>query len=254
MSVNEKMTSITDAIRDKTGGVEKLSLDDMAVEIPKVYEAGKKAEYDAFWDAYQQSGERTDYQQAFAGKGWNDETYKPKYPLKPIASGANSMYQGSLISKVEADFSECTELYQTFRNSGVKEITILDMAKARTSNNYAVGSCSNLHTIGKLIVSETTAFVSNTFQSCSKLVNLVVEGVSAKAGFSLQWSTLLSKASIESVINALSSTTTDLTVTLPKTAVNNAFGIDVDDVSTYPEGSEYYELRQSKSNWKISYS
>jgi hypothetical protein len=40
---------------------------------------------------------------------------------------------------------------------------------------------------------------------------------------------------------------------LSKAAVNNAFGIDVDDASTYPEGSEYYNLRYSKSNWTFNY-
>ncbi|MBE6983107.1 MAG: hypothetical protein E7435_02320 [Ruminococcaceae bacterium] len=27
---------------------------------------------DAFWDAYQQNGERTDYNAGFAGQGWDD--------------------------------------------------------------------------------------------------------------------------------------------------------------------------------------
>lgn len=42
MSVNEKMTAIADAIRDKTGGTEPLGLDDMAVGVGDVYEAGKQ--------------------------------------------------------------------------------------------------------------------------------------------------------------------------------------------------------------------
>lgn len=40
MSVNEKMTAIADAIREKTGDTELLTLDDMATEIPRVYESG----------------------------------------------------------------------------------------------------------------------------------------------------------------------------------------------------------------------
>lgn len=42
MSVNEKMTAIADAIRSKTGGTEPLGLDDMAVGVGDVYEAGKQ--------------------------------------------------------------------------------------------------------------------------------------------------------------------------------------------------------------------
>ena len=50
MSVNEKMAAIADAIRSKTGGTEPLGLDDMAASVGDVYEAGKQAEYDAFWE------------------------------------------------------------------------------------------------------------------------------------------------------------------------------------------------------------
>ena len=49
MSVNSKMTAIADEIRAKTGGVDALTLDDMASEVPKVYDAGKKAEYDSIY-------------------------------------------------------------------------------------------------------------------------------------------------------------------------------------------------------------
>ena len=41
---------------------------------------------------------------------------------------------------------------------------------------------------------------------------------------------------------------TGASITLSKTAVNNAFEIDVDDTTTYPEGSEFYVLRNSKNN------
>jgi hypothetical protein len=49
------------------------------------FEDGKKAEYDAFWDAYQQNGERVHYTGAFAGFGWTDETFKPKYDIRPTS-------------------------------------------------------------------------------------------------------------------------------------------------------------------------
>ena len=41
MSVNEKMTAIADAIREKTGKAETLNLDEMAVGVGEVYEAGR---------------------------------------------------------------------------------------------------------------------------------------------------------------------------------------------------------------------
>ena len=44
MSVNSKMTAIADAIREKTGGADALTLDGMAAVIPEVFTAGEKAE------------------------------------------------------------------------------------------------------------------------------------------------------------------------------------------------------------------
>ena len=44
-------------------------------DLDEVYAAGKQAEYDAFWDAYQSNGERASYENAFSGRGWNDITF-----------------------------------------------------------------------------------------------------------------------------------------------------------------------------------
>lgn len=43
MSFNEKMTAIADAIRDKTGNTNLLTLDDIALSVDDVYEAGRHA-------------------------------------------------------------------------------------------------------------------------------------------------------------------------------------------------------------------
>ena len=43
MSLNDKMTAIADAIREKTGGTDPLSLDAIAAAVPAVYAAGKSA-------------------------------------------------------------------------------------------------------------------------------------------------------------------------------------------------------------------
>lgn len=106
--------------------------------------------------------------------------------------------------------------------------------------------------IDKLIVYDYTKY-TNTFQYSYVLEHMIVEGTIAQNGFNVRWSTNLDKESITSIINALSTTTSGLTVTLSKTAVNNAFGIDVDDPTTYPEGSEWYELRHSRDNWTVNF-
>lgn len=47
----------------------------------KVYEAGKQAEYDRFWDDFQKNGTRTNYWYGFSGYGWTQETLNPKYKI-----------------------------------------------------------------------------------------------------------------------------------------------------------------------------
>lgn len=52
----------------------------------RVYEAGKKAQYDEFWDSIQQNGKRTNYQSAFMR--WEGKEILPQYPIK-----TNTLYE-----------------------------------------------------------------------------------------------------------------------------------------------------------------
>lgn len=213
MSIAEKLTTV-------------------AENVPKVYEAGQKAEYDRFWDIFQENGKRTNYTSAFCYGGWTDDTYNPKYTIRPTS--CNQMFIGAAYltdTKVDIDLTH---------SGGTQKFTIFSSAK-------------QLKTVRKLIVDESNnAHLEKAFMNCTSLENITFEGVVA-GNIDLQWSTKLSKTSITNIINVLSTNTTGLTVTLSKTAVNNAFGIDVDDETTWGEGTEYYALRHSKDNWTISY-
>lgn len=196
----------------------------------RVYEAGKaygetvgkKAQYDEFWDSYQQNGNRGDYTSAFYSLGWNEVTYNPKYPIVAAAGrNADSIFSWSRVvdTKVTVDVSKCTITVNTFNNA------------------------SYLVTIRKFVVSEITQY-SSSFTGCRSLENLTIEGIIGQNGLNFKDSTKLSKASITSVINALSTTTSSLTVTFSKTAVETAFG------STTSQ--EWLALVATKSNWTIS--
>ncbi|MEE1049797.1 MAG: hypothetical protein U0M60_20545 [Clostridia bacterium] len=218
MSVNEKMTAIADAIRDKTKETEALSLDDMATEVSKVFDVGKKAEYNALWDNLQQNGNRIHYANAFSFVGWNDDIYNPKYPIVPTNT------QG-----ISGIFNWNQEITDT-------KVPIT----AYGSCNGAFNKCINLKRIPKLIFSGMTR-CENMFGDCTALEEMYCEGTLDLTGLNLHWSTKLNKASIESVINTLSATTNGLTVTLSKTAVNNAFTTE-----------EWEALEATKPNWTIS--
>lgn len=225
---------------------------------------GMQTEYDNFWDTYQNYGERTDYGNAFAGEGWTVENLKPKYNIIPTST--YMMFRASRLKidlveylkdlGITLDFSSAVNLQYVFGNSYFTHIGVFDTRKS-TNTTVLDNTFSNspyLVTIDKIILKpNATKQFGNTFTFCASLENIAFEGEINRDGLNLQWSTKLSKESITSVINALSTTTTGLTVTLSKTAVNNAFGINLDDVTTYPEGSEYYTLRHSKDNWTISY-
>ena len=176
-------------------------------------EQGKQAEYDRFWDAYQQNGNRTAYGYAFSR--WSDECYNPKYPITAAESCSN-IYQWSTITDTMVDIVISASVVSLFDR------------------------CTALLTVKKIQLLASTDF-TNWFRSCGNLVNLSIEGIIDKTGLDLQYSKLLSKTSIESVVNALSTTTSGLSITLSKTAVNAAF-----------TDAEWSALAGTKTNWNIN--
>ena len=210
MSVQqEKFAEIADAIRAKTGETDLIKPSDFADKVGEVYEAGEQAEYDRFWDAYQNNGNRTNYSMAFAESGssndiaWKVETtYRPKYPLKPRI--ASQMYYCTRLpyeALKEVKFSDCTDFLQTFAYSPTEHLGVIDMSKAtRTSTTFL--DCKQLHTIDKIIVSQTTPY-NNPFAGVTNLQNLIIEGPIGKNGFNISASTLLTHDSLMSIINEL---------------------------------------------------
>lgn len=221
------------------------------------FEAGKKSEYDAFWDSYQEYGNRTTtYEYAFARNGWTDVTFKPKYDLI-VKSTANQMFYTSYITNLKKTLSDCGVVLDTseatnfngmFQQARTTHVPTLDMRKA-TSTSHAF-SYSYIEEIEKIIVAETVPWQS-AFMNCSRLKHLFVEGVIGQNGFNVQWSTMLSRESIESIINALSTTTSGLTVTLSKKAVDAAIKLaEPDDDST--SSGWWAWLIGTRPNWTIS--
>ena len=232
----------------------------------KVYEAGKKAEYDAFWDKFQQNGKRNFYAGAFGGIGWNKDTFKPKYPVAPngstvtdymfyhfnrqSTSGDDDLLDFSEFNSM-FDFSKSKRLLYTFYNARIKNL-YLDCSSATlmtgTFNADNGGYIENL----TLKVTETTTSFSNTFeyQKYTKNITFTEDSV-ISANIRFTQSVKLTKASITSIINALSITATSKSVTFSKEAVNKAFetSTGANDGST---SAEWLALIATKTNWTIS--
>ena len=173
-----------------------------------------KTHYDLLWDAFQENGNRRNYRNTFCT--WKPEYYKPKYPI--IAEGNAAA---------------------AFWGAKVEEIGVLDFTEV-TRIDTAFYQCFNLKTIEKLIVSEKCTNYVSCFTSCNVLENITIEGTIA-ADITFQYSKKLNRASIESIINALSDKEEGLTVTFPKIAINNAFTTE-----------EWEALEATKPKWNIS--
>lgn len=148
--------------------------------------------YVAFWDSYQQNGTRTDYNYAFYNVGWNPETYKPAYEVKPTT--ANYAYMYSTIEEIELlNLSECSGCTGTFSNA------------------------KQLQKIKRLVMGDKISNINNMFRACEELIEIGFEGTFKKSGLTLQYSAKLNRESILKLFEILadvSGTGTEYSLTL----------------------------------------
>jgi hypothetical protein len=155
---------------------EKLQL--IAENEQKVFNAGKQAEHDAFWDAFQQNGERNNYGYAFYTIAWTDEIYNPKYDF--VVKLANMMFGSSQITNIKKT---------------------LDVSGYYINQQGLFSNCTKLVTIPKIIVAEDN-YYTNWFAGCTALENITFEGTIAN-DISFADSKNLSLESLRSIIDAL---------------------------------------------------
>lgn len=218
-------------IREKTNGTDSYKPADMASGVDAVYEAGKQAEYDAFWDAIQGNGARTNYSRAFAE--WSIEYIRPKYKVVPthVTAFTSTFEQCRQLKKVESQYFDFSQKEQGTSSQGyyytfnacvnLEEIEDIGLVGGHQyTRTFAY--CGKLKKIAKITSNEDTVF-SSAFYECKSLEDLTIEGVIGK-DFDVHYSPL-TKASIESIMEHLSPTET-FTVTFSQEAVNNAFTTD----------------------------
>ena len=223
---------------------------------------GKQAEYDKFWDGYQQNGNRNNYAMAFAQLGWIDEIFNPKYDL--TLTIAAQMFNNSRITTLASKLKEKglkfdtsaltgTGALQMFQSSSIKDVPELDLRNC-TNIGYLVGSGAKVETIEKLIISEkTTTGLNTAFNNAKQLIHCLFGGVLAITGLDMSACTLLDKESITSLVGILSTTTSGLSVTLSKQAVNKAFETS-ENANNGSNSTEWTTLVNTKQNWTINLS
>ena len=196
----------------------------------KVYNAGYQAHLKWFWDGMLNYGNPANYVGRF--RRWtNTEIYQPNHNIVhslSAAESANSTFYEAFFTDLKVDnvFSDVSNLF------------------------YFCYYCTSLVNARTLHVTEKTSY-STPFGGCSKLEEIRFNGTIGKNGLSFKDSTKLSKDSHISTIEHLSATTSGLTVTFSRIAVNKAFETSsgANDGST---STEWTTLVASKSNWTIS--
>ena len=199
MSISEKLTTI-------------------AENEQKVYEAGKQAEYDRFWDAFQDNGNRTKYIYGFYGGGFDVNNFYPKYDIKMVGDNTRAFYslekEEHIFSLAERlrecgvvlDTSKATNLSYVFAFTKITEFPTIDLSSINPSGYQSYYSLfsSNWHVkkIEKIIMNENTP-ISGWFTNCVGLEHLVIEGAIGQNGFHIAYSKNLTKESILSILKAL---------------------------------------------------
>lgn len=144
-----------------------------------VYRAGRKSEYDKFWDKFQNYGKTENYNYAFAMGRFNDENYNPKYPIKCSSgntSGRYMFYYATGITDTKVEIIPYNDLSNAFAYSGIV-------------------------TIRKLTVTEKITY-SSTFTETNDLVNITFEGEIGQ-DISFRYCSKLSDDSVDNIIEHL---------------------------------------------------
>ena len=227
----------------------------------EVYAAGKKAQYDDFWDKYQINGTQHDYKMMFAGRGWTNETFKPKYDIVPTTNATSMFQECSIKGSLKEILDELgislrgvlVGVSNMFVNTSFTELPELDFSRI----NYPASTFLNmqkLHTLSIILPTVQKVNWNTTFNACPELVNLSLKGkIYERNGYAinLSWSKKLSKASIINLIDCLDESVVDQYITISLTAVNNAFETSAGaaDGST---SAEWNALIATRSNWTIN--
>ena len=181
MALIDKLNAIGDAIRAKTGGTEKLTLDEMPIQIQAIQTGGGDLPEEAFVI----SG-NCNYR--FANDGWNwfIENFGDKITTKDISNASYMFQLCSKITEIQFDLnfssnSSYHDLSHVFRDCrNLTQSPKLNNVKVYSTSNMFY-SCYNLRTIPEDIADtwdwsypekQTGAFYvnqSNMFSGCSSL-------------------------------------------------------------------------------------
>lgn len=206
--------------------------------------------YDAFWDAYQQNGTKTAYNQyagGFLGPGWTDENFHPKYPIAP--TDGSYIFRATNITDltkpgISLDFSNSTVFNYAFAFSSLVKLPLIDMSRGtNTTSAFSSYIGSDL----SICVSENTKTDNTTFTDCKNLQNLTVSGTIGQT-FNLQWSPLTPE-SMKSVITHLKNYAGTSNAYTYSFTVSDSCWTNLEADSTAPHGGTWRDYVETVLCW-----
>ena len=230
----------------------------------KVFNAGKQAEHDIFWDAFQQNGARTDYNSAFQGAYWNDSNFKPKYDITPAGNAANLFSQSGITDVkgiceaqgINFDFSQVDYCSNFITNSQVTRLPIIDARKISNCSSL-FESAKNLVWVDGVILNDEgnqnfgTSNSYNWTLYSGNLEHLPILGGIINTDCFFNACKKLDKVTITSIVNACS-VSVPMTLTLSKDAVDKAFEIYEGENNGSTVSMDWLNLIDSRENVNIA--
>lgn len=187
-NLGDFLKGIADKFRTKLSVADPINPQSFEDKIDAVYDAAAQKAYNDFWDTFQQNGDRTTYEYAFAYV-WTNEMFKPKYNINVKIGTHGNMFSyskitGSLKTILE-ELGITLSFYQkTGGSSGISylfvgaqftELPVLDFSQAvgNIALQATFHSCRYLETIEKIILpTDCTGYGDRTFYFCKALKNI----------------------------------------------------------------------------------
>ncbi len=249
-------------IREKTGGATMYKPSEMPSGVDEVYEAGKKEQSDTFWGDFFYNRDTF----AYAFTLWRGEMFKPNNDIifQNSVNSADNTFQYALFFDLKGmtvdrglkfDTSQAKRLANTFHSTRIGNIPTIDLSSCTQliATFYYMQEDTlhdGLYTTKEINIVNlrSDCTFDRAFSYIYGLERLFINGIIGQNGFNVQWSKELDKESHISIMNALSTETTGLTVTFSKVAVDKAFetSAGANDGSTSPE---WLALVATRSNW-----
>lgn len=227
---------------------------EIAGNAQKIYESGFKdgaeANWDVFWDLFQDFGIRTKYKRAFS-LGWHNETFLPKYKIVPQGEiCADYMFYETNIETVDdtkVDFSKVENFNNVFEFSQCTSISMdARSAKSMFKTFYNANFLTSL-TIHNL--QEDCTF-EDAFTGSICLSDLYLTG-SIGQDINLSTCSILTRESILNFVDSLSINAEGKTAKLSLHAVAKAFETSHEkrDGDTT---KEWLDIVATRPNWTIT--